>query len=307
MAAQGGDVGLELTAGGLDPAEQVACAIARKIPRGVVQPLALPHEHSALGQGPLQGGQQGVVPVEDSQPVPLQVGEDLALGLKDVLPAAQVLNVGVADVGDEGHIRLHQPGQVVDFPGVVHAQLHHTHLMLRLQPEQGEGHADVVVEIPLRFVDAEPCPQHRRRHILGGGLPHRAGDGDEGDGEELFVVPGQLPQGALGGAHLDVKLAGQIALPLPGGEAARRPRLQRGIDEGVAVEPLPLQGDEQAAGGDIPAVGAHLDGLGVQIVKVPQQGAVHRLQQLSQCQCLHNDGAPLLNLSLLIMFRPFSP
>ena len=80
---------------------------AVQIPGGVVQPLAAPHKHGALGQGAFEGGQQGIIPVEDGQSLPLQVGEDLALGLEDIFPAAQVLNVGVPDVGDQGHVRLH--------------------------------------------------------------------------------------------------------------------------------------------------------------------------------------------------------
>ncbi len=311
VAAQGGNVRLELAAGGLYPAAQMPRAVGGQVPGGVLQPLSLPHKHRGLGQRPPQRSQHGVVPVEDGQPLRLQMGENFALGLKDVLPAAQILNVGVPDVGNEGHVRLHQPAQIVDLPCVVHPQLHHAHLMAPLQLEQGEGHADVVVEVPLRFVDAEFCPQHGGYHVLGGGLAHRAGDGDKWDIEPFFVIPGQLPQGALGGAHLDVEFAGEIALPLPGGKAARRPRLQGSVNEGVAVEPLPLQGDEQAARLNAPAVGAHLAHHGVQILKLSQQGTVYRLYQLSQCQCLHKiwrsslpEGA---GPSPPVIFRPCGP
>ena len=51
---------------------------------------------SAAADGPegqVQGVQQGVIPVKDRQSLRLQVLKNLALGLEDPLPAAQMLDV----------------------------------------------------------------------------------------------------------------------------------------------------------------------------------------------------------------------
>ena len=101
-------------------------------------------------------------------------------------------------------------------------------------------------------------------------------------------MPGQIPQGLLGGGHLDVELAGQIGLPLPLGEAARRPAGEGVVDEGVSVEPLPHQGDEQRAGVGLPAVGKHMGDGPVQVVERPQELASHGLSDLSNGNGLHN-------------------
>ncbi len=58
-------------------------------------------------EGQVQGVQQGVIPVKDRQSLRLQVLKNLALGLEDPLPAAQMLDVGVTDVGDDGDVRPH--------------------------------------------------------------------------------------------------------------------------------------------------------------------------------------------------------
>ena len=95
--------------------------------------------------------------------------------------------------------------QIPDLPEVVHARLDHRRLVARLQAEKGEGHADVVVEVAGGAVDPEVPGQHGGDHLLGGGLPHTAGDLDEGDVEFIPVMGGQGLQGQAGVRHLDIK------------------------------------------------------------------------------------------------------
>ena len=53
-------------------------------------------------------------------------------------------------VVDQGHRGLGHWGQISDLARVVHAQLHHRHAVVRTQIEQGQGHANVVVQVALR-------------------------------------------------------------------------------------------------------------------------------------------------------------
>ena len=55
--------------------------------------------------------------------------QQLTLGLQDILPTAQPLNVGVADVGNNPQVGLNDPGQVVDLTKVVHSHLQHGDLV----------------------------------------------------------------------------------------------------------------------------------------------------------------------------------
>ena len=114
--------------------------------------------HRMVRKGSSQALQQSVVPVQDGQPAGAQVLKDLALGLQDALAAAQIFDVGVADIGDHGDIRPHHLAQIPDLPKVVHACLDHRRLMLRRQAQEGQGRADVVVEILRRFQHPELRP-----------------------------------------------------------------------------------------------------------------------------------------------------
>lgn len=64
---------------------------------------------------------------------------------------------------------------------MVHARFDHRRLMAGIQPQQGLGRADVIVEIGLGFQGPEMPGQHRGDHLLGGGLSGGAGDLYHGD------------------------------------------------------------------------------------------------------------------------------
>ena len=266
----------------------MALAVADQPLRPVVQPLSGAHAGERIGELPRQGVQQGIVPIDDHEGAGLDMVEDLALGLQDLLPGAEVLDVGVADVGHQHHIGLHQGREVVDLPGVVHAQLQHGNFVLPAEAQQGHGHADLVVQVALGLEHPVLLPQHRRHHVLGGGLTHRARQGHHRYGELFLVILGQIPQGPLGGVHLDIELARQIALPLPLGKAARSAPLQGGVDVGVAVESLPHQGHKQGPSVDGAAVRLHPSHHPVDIPKLSQQLTADRVHDFTYGHRLHN-------------------
>ena len=292
MLPQGGDAHLAVHVGGGQAAEDMALPVAAHGLGPIVQALPLAAEHGLYGGAAPQGSQQGVIPVEHQQSVFLNVGQQLALGLEDVLPAAQPLDVGIADVGDDPNVGPDDVGQIVDLAGAVHAHLQHTHLHGAVQAQDGQGQADVVVKVPLGLQHPEPGAQHGGDHVLGRGLAHAAGDGHKWDVEPGLIPGGQVPQGPLGVGHLHIELILPIALPLPGGETAHCAALQGGVDIGVAVEPVPHQGDEQGAGVHVPAVRVHLLHDGGGILKGAQQSSVHGLKQLAQSDLFHGCYSP---------------
>ena len=256
--------------------------------------LSVRHPDGAMGgpaapdglEGQLQRIQQRVVAVEDRETAGLQILEDLALGLENAIPAAQILNVGVADVGDDGDVRLDHLPQIADLAEVVHARLDDRRLMLRRQLEQRQGRADVVVEILRRLQGAIPGGQHRRDHLLGGGLPHAAGDLDKGYIEPLPVRLRQGLQSQTGVLHLNVEFVRAQRLRKSGAQTARRAGVQRHVDEAVSVEILARQRDEQASLPDLPAVSGHLRHSGKPLLRILPHTA-HRGLDLFYCKRLH--------------------
>ena len=238
VAAQGGDAHLPVHGRRGETAAQGVQPLAAGRLGPVLQALPAAAEHRGHRGPAPKGGQEGVVPVEDQQAVFLaDVGQQLTLGPEDVLPAAQPLDVGVADVGDDPHLRADDVTQVIDLPKPVHPHLHHADLNAAVQPEQGQGQAHVVVEVPFRLEDLVLHGQDRGDHVLGCGLAHTARHPHEGDPELLLVPEGQVPQGALGVLYLDVEASLLIVLRLPGSEASGGSRLQGGADIGVAAPP----------------------------------------------------------------------
>ena len=215
------------------------------------------------------------------------MGQQLALGPENILPAAQTLDVGVANIRDDPHIGLDDTGQIVDLAKFVHPHLQHRDLMAGVQLQQGQRQTYVVIVVALRLEHLVSDAQNGGQHILGGGLAHAAGHADQRDCKPVFMPNGQVPEGLLGVLHLHIELSRQAAVPLQGGDAAGGAPLQGGVHIGVAVEAFPHQREEQGAGMDGPAVRLYLGDGSIQPVKASQQAAVYRLQQLSQGDGFH--------------------
>ena len=162
--------------------------------------------------------------------------------------------MGVADIGDHGHVGPHHLPQVADFAKVVHSGLNNRRLVLRAQAQQSQGRADVVVEVLRRFQAAVFGPQYGGNHLLGGRLAHAAGDLDKGDLEFVPVGGRQGLQGQPGVVHLDIKFIAPQFFGQSGAQTSGCAALQRRVDEVVSVKLFPHPGDEQAAGALLPAV-----------------------------------------------------
>ena len=211
--------------------------------------------------------------------------EYLALGLENALPrTAQVLDVGVAYVGDDGDGRLHQAAHVPDLAEVVQARFDNRCLVPGLQLQQRLGGANVIVEVCPGFQGAEVSGQHRGEHLLGGGFSGGAGDLYHGDVIQPPVPGGQRTQSQCGVLDLNIKLAGQQCLRHTAAQAACRAVGKRCVHVIMTVEPRAHQGNEQVSGGDAAAVAGDAgDGVASGLEKGPAYGAA----DVRHCQGPH--------------------
>ena len=246
-----------------------------------------PAEHHLGREFSLQRAEHGVVPVEDCHPLRRHPVENFLLRLQNARPAAQVFNVGVADVGDHRHIRGGNLGQIVDLPEVIHPHLQHTDLVLGRQTEQGQGKTQLVVEVSLRFQNPELLPQYRGHHVLGGGFAYAASDADDGDGKLLSIRPGHLANGQHGVLHLDIELSRQQHLGDLLGQAAGGAGLQRTGNIPVPVCPLSPQGHEKVSLVDGPAVCLHACDGPLRHSFLSQEPSAGGGQKLPDCHRFH--------------------
>ncbi len=127
------------------------------------------------------GGQHVVVLVEEDRRAGLHTVEQFELRGEDALSAAEVLDVGDADVRDDADVRQRGLRQSGDLTLVVHAQFEDERRVLRFEPQQDFRQADLVVPVFIGLVRVELRVQDAPDHFLGRGLPHTAGEGDDRD------------------------------------------------------------------------------------------------------------------------------
>ena len=87
-------------------------------------------------------------------------------------------HVRVSDVGDHADLRFGDGRQRADLAGVVHAHFEHADAASVGQAQDGERHADVVVEIADGLADGQFDCQQVRDGVLGGGFARAARDAD---------------------------------------------------------------------------------------------------------------------------------
>ncbi len=88
-------------------------------------------------------------------------------------------------VGHHAHHRLCERRQILNLARVVGPHLDHCRLMLSAQPQQREGHTDVVVQIAAGGQHLMTHAQDCRDHLFDSGLTVAAGDTDDGYVEAL--------------------------------------------------------------------------------------------------------------------------
>ena len=88
-----------------------------------------------------------VIAVQDGCSALLQAVEDLAFGAQDILPAAQISDVGVSDICDHCHVRLCDTDQIIDLTQMIHPHLENRDLVLRAEAKSSHGKTEMIVQI----------------------------------------------------------------------------------------------------------------------------------------------------------------
>ena len=161
-----------------------------------------------------------------------------------------------------------QARQQGDLAGGVEAHLEDGHLVLRAQPQQGHGQADLVVPVGRVAQHLEVLLEDLRDLLLGRGLGQRAGDAHDQRREAIAIGGRDRTQRQRRVRHThDRHPAGRreglepIWLELRAHHQCRRTGLDRGLEEAVSVGAFAGQGEEGHALADGPGIdGATADG-----------------------------------------------
>jgi hypothetical protein len=215
-------------------------------------------EEEDTGGGPrgLAGG-VGVVGVEHCRRVRGQPGDQIAFLERDLVAAAQVLDVRRAHVGDDAHGGAGDFDQLGDLAAVVHPQLDDDAPIRCGPPQQGEGKAELVVQVPRVLETGRRHREDRGAHLLRHRLAVAPGDGDDGTGEFRAVSPRQRAERAGRVVDCDCREVRreafrQLATALE--KEARRPCGGRLGEEAVRVVVGAHDGHEELPRSDGPGV-----------------------------------------------------
>ena len=206
--------------------------------------------HLALAAG--HGAQQVVVPVAEGDGVVRHGVEHGGLFLQDAAAITQELQMRVADDRKEHGRRLHHSGQRRHIAEVRHAHLDDRSLMLRLEPEERERHAELIVEILFGFQRVPALREHGRDHFLGRRLADAAGHAEDRDGKAGAVGTRERLERGGRVRHADDRAGLPRRDTLR--KAAGRTEVERPADVVVPVHPLAGDGGKERAGRDGAAV-----------------------------------------------------
>ncbi len=233
----------------------------------------------------------GVVDREDHDPCGAERVDRAAVLARDGLDAGQEFLVLALRVVDQHRLRLDERGQLRSLAGVVHAELDDAGAVpaavVLAQAQQGQRHADVVVEVARggEAALAVPGAQDRADHLRDRGLAIAAGDGQQ---RQVQVAPPGRGELLQRGQRVDDLQARQPGLGQPArGQRGDRAGGARGGQEVVTVVALAGQRDEQVARAQRAAVAVHAVERGR---TVADQGGC-RQQRLRLRQGHHRGGA----------------
>ena len=131
-----------------------------------------------MGSGQL--AQARLRSTDDGRPAGPQMVEDLPLGAVDRLLGAEHADVRLPHHKEHRHIRWRDAAQVVDVTGLARGKFQHHGVLTAVQIQQGDGHADLVIEGARAFQHGALAGQHVRNDLLGGGLAVAAGHRHDG-------------------------------------------------------------------------------------------------------------------------------
>ena len=198
-------------------------------------------------------GREGVVGIDHRDAVVRQRLVDRTLGFGDAEQAAHAFDVRGRDVVHQRHLRRRDAGQVGDIARLAGAHLVDGELRVFRRVDHRQRQADLVVAVARVDVGAagareDPVGEHLHR-----GLAVAAGEGHDHCRAILLHAGGELAERLLGVGAEDARQRGLDVAVQQQGRGAGRFGLRH---QGVGVEMLAAQGDEQRAGRQRAGVGA---------------------------------------------------
>ena len=134
--------------------------------------------HPARRGGGGETAEMARVAIEHCDPVRLHAGEDLRLGVGDLLDVREEGAVHRGHPGDQRHVGAGEPGQGFDLPSMVHAHLEDPEAGVRGHAGETEGQAPVVVEAALICGRRPLAPEDQLQGFLCPGLADASGHRD---------------------------------------------------------------------------------------------------------------------------------
>jgi len=191
-----------------------------------------------------------IVRVQHRGASPGKPGDQLILGARDLRHRVEESQVHGRDVGHQAQVGLRDARQRRNLSGMRHGKLHHCHLVLRLQAQQLQRQAKVIVQVALGFHHAVAPGEKVGDGVLGGGLAGGAGHRDQRLAPGAADRGAQLLQGQQRVVHCQqlgadgFGIAGEL---LVADDGRHRAPLQRRFHEVVPVQALATHGEEQLA------------------------------------------------------------
>jgi hypothetical protein len=176
--------------------------------------------------------------------------------------------MGALGVVYQCHRRCGKACQVIDFAGVVHAHLDHRGAMRVAQPEQGQRHADVVVQVAAGgqyagVGTAEVGAQDGGAHFLDRGLAIAACDTQQGYRKAAAPGRRELPQRQARIVHGEQRQARIGPRPARLDQRPGSPGGKHVAHVVVTIETFALERDEQHARSDSPRITPNRAAMGV--------------------------------------------
>ncbi len=82
-----------------------------------------------------------------------------------------------------------------NLPQMVCAHFHDGHFRIRFNFQQGQGYADMIIQVSFRCICAVSSGKNGMYQFLGGGFSIASGDGDKRNSELIAVMTGQRSAG----------------------------------------------------------------------------------------------------------------
>ncbi len=224
---------------------------------------ALPLRTGLCGQGKavlprravgLPIGKAGIVGIHDRGGLRRQTGEQLALRPHDGFDRTEFTHVRAPGHRHHANVWRRQRGQAGDFAHMIRAHFDHGEAVFAAEFEQGQRHANVVVQIAFGRQRGASGGTHRGQQLFDRGFPRTAGDGH--DLRRAGATPA-LRDGVQGGERISHDELRQRNFRQESAHHRRhRTAFERGGQMIVAIEAFAAEGEKEVARLKAAGVGA---------------------------------------------------